>query len=100
MIILDEAEIINLAIQPKNQKQGFAKKLLEKFAKRVILIGVKKIFLEVSVRNDKAKKLYNSLGFEKIGNRKNYYKTKNGSVDAENHFISPKTLLNNMSKVF
>jgi len=35
--------------------------------------GVKKVFLEVSVDNIKAQRLYEKFEFKKIGERKDYY---------------------------
>lgn len=63
-----ESEIINLAVDPKYQGQGIAKELLQD-----ILNEAKTWLLEVRESNIKAKALYESLGFEVIAQRKQYY---------------------------
>ena len=41
--------------------------------------AVQQIFLEVNVENHPAISLYEKMGFQKTGVRKNYYKMKDGS---------------------
>ncbi len=98
-VVLEESEIIDLEIKKKYQNLGLAKHLLLNFAEKVKLYGVEKIFLEVSTENFSAKKLYYSLGFKKIGLRKNYYKVDNKFLDAENLYINTEKLINNTKKV-
>ena len=53
------------------------------------VMGSKKIILEVRITNKSAYKLYEKLGFEEIGTRKNYYRLPEGREDA---FVMSKSL--------
>lgn len=79
-IYQDEAELTNFAILPKEQNKHFGTKLLTFALKNLTGQGVKKITLEVSTQNEKAKKLYTNFGFKKVAIRKNFYE---GEVDAD-----------------
>ncbi len=78
-IVVDEAEILLIAIEPERQGVGFASHLLqgwlnaEKQKSRL-----KKISLEVAEDNMAAIKFYHSAHFEQVGLRKAYYKKANG----------------------
>ena len=48
----------------------------------MLAADVKTIFLEVRVSNFTAIRLYHNLGFEEIGNRRDYYQTEFGREDA------------------
>ena len=64
-----EAEIISIGIKEKFQNLGGAKLLI----KNVMNMGIKSIYLDVASNNEKAIKLYKSLGFKILQTRKNYY---------------------------
>jgi ribosomal-protein-alanine N-acetyltransferase len=50
---------------------------------RAAALGAKRIFLEVSEENPAAIALYASAGFERVGRRENYYRSKmKGAVAA------------------
>ena len=68
-----EMQIVNLAIKKAYQGQGRAKGLLKAALEWARRKGVKKVFLEVRERNLRAQRLYQSLGFQKVGCRKGYY---------------------------
>ena len=71
--VLDEGEIMNIAIHPSYQRQGIGQLILKELlleAKRRKLIAM---FLEVRVSNEAAKKLYAKQGFQNIDLRKAYY---------------------------
>ncbi|MCK5897603.1 MAG: ribosomal protein S18-alanine N-acetyltransferase [Methylococcales bacterium] len=76
-----EAHIINISIDPAMQGQGIGTKIM----KHLIKIAKKKaetLFLEVRPSNQTAIKLYDGLGFNEVGRRKNYYPAKTGREDA------------------
>ena len=78
----DEAHLLNICISPDHLRQGHAKALL---LDRINLLkekDVHTVFLEVRVSSKPAIALYESLGFERIGLRKGYYKTRDGKEDA------------------
>lgn len=67
-----EAHILNLCVSLKEQKQGIGRKILE----HLISIAKKEaeqMFLEVRPSNLGAIALYDSIGFNEIGVRKDYY---------------------------
>ena len=68
--IKDEAEIIKIGIDKSYQRKNYGFFLIQKMKG----IGIKRIFLEVSVDNIQAINFYLKNGFCKIGTRKNYYK--------------------------
>lgn len=68
--VLDEAELLLIATDPKHLKQGHAKALLQS---SILSLHVKAIFLELRASNVAAHKLYKTLGFKQISLRKNYY---------------------------
>lgn len=65
----DEAEILNLAIEPRFRRRGFARRLLEYALLRQPLT----LYLEVRASNAPARALYASLGFTEYGRRPAYY---------------------------
>ncbi|MDQ7090213.1 MAG: ribosomal protein S18-alanine N-acetyltransferase [Methylococcales bacterium] len=76
-----EAHIINISVDPLVQGQGIGQKMMQ----HLIAIARKKaetMFLEVRPSNLGAIKLYNSLGFNEVGRRKNYYPAESGREDA------------------
>lgn len=86
----DEAELTNFAVLPNAQNKHIGTKLLSFALTNLSKRGVKKITLEVSVQNLKAKKIYENFGFKKISLRKNFY---DGGIDAELMlFTAQKTL--------
>ena len=77
----DQAELQNFSIHQDYQNLGYGKRLLD-FAFQHLSRDVKQIFLEVRVSNFTAIRLYHNLGFEEIGNRRDYYQTEFGREDA------------------
>ncbi|AQS86018.1 ribosomal-protein-alanine N-acetyltransferase [Acetobacter aceti] len=71
--VLDEAEILTLAVVPEWRRHGIARKLLQRLEQELDQKQVRKLFLEVSTTNTPAKKLYTSTGFITAGIRKRYY---------------------------
>ena len=72
--IYDEAEIRYLSVHPSYQKKGLGKKLINQIIKECKNENIKRIFLEVSIKNKQALNFYKNSGFKTIDIRKNYYK--------------------------
>ncbi|MDR3001871.1 MAG: GNAT family N-acetyltransferase [Fibromonadaceae bacterium] len=70
----DEAELLYIAVEASERGKGLAKTLMERCHKELIAQGIKKFYLEVSETNISAVSLYKKLGYEKIAERKEYYK--------------------------
>lgn len=83
LVVLDQADILQLAVLPAYQRQGIACEFLSNELNNLIQNhGVQKFILEVRIDNQSAINLYLSLGFKKIGLRRNYYTIKDKTVDA------------------
>jgi len=81
--VLDQAEILTLAVDPKHRRQGIAVQLVAEFHRKARLRGADTAFLEVAADNFAAISLYKSKGYEQIGHRKNYYAAPNAQkIDA------------------
>lgn len=72
-VIMDEANITNIAILPEYQGNKFGEALLRNVMMFAKAIGAKTMSLEVRVTNIVAQNLYRKLGFQAGGIRKNYY---------------------------
>lgn len=71
--VLDEADLMNLAVDPTARRQGVARALLKSLMARLYDRGARSLTLDARVGNVPALALYAALGFEIVGRRKNYY---------------------------
>ncbi|KEI35607.1 ribosomal-protein-S18p-alanine acetyltransferase [Francisella sp. W12-1067] len=78
--ILDVAELLYICVDKNNQSAGLGYELLETGIQELKLKGIKELFLEVDVKNFKAIKLYEKIGFKCISRRKNYYVYRDGNI--------------------
>ncbi len=79
--VLDEAEVILVAVDRAARRQGTARALLCQALGQ--LDGVRQVFLEVASDNAAAIALYRGLGFTDVGRRRGYYARPGGqAVDA------------------
>ena len=72
-IVVDEAEIITIGVNPEKRRQGIASAMIGIIEKTIKNQGVKKIFLEVASNNIPGQKLYENCGFSSVGLRPKYY---------------------------
>ena len=72
--VIDEAELRNMAVDPAHQGQGVGIKLVAEGRRRLLKLGVKRIFLEVRASNITAQRLYFSTGFILHSRRRDYYR--------------------------
>lgn len=72
-ISYEEGNITNVAVAPQYRRQGIAAKIIDYILKLASEKGITKVFLEVRETNISAISLYEHLGFEKSGIRKNFY---------------------------
>lgn len=80
-IAVGEAHILNVSVDPAEQKQGIGRKMLENLID-VAQGKAETVFLEVRPSNPGAIALYEDMGFNEIGVRKGYYPAENGREDA------------------
>lgn len=73
-----DADLIEIWCAPNRRKQGLSYALLSNGIMQLNQLGILNLFLEVAIDNDAAISLYEKLGFEKIGVRKQYYARENG----------------------
>ena len=71
ILVADEAQIIDIFVEPEQRRQGLAEKKLRDWI--TSLSAGTKIILEVRTGNIPALKLYEKLGFTQLYVRKNYY---------------------------
>ena len=71
----DEGDITNVAVAKQCQNQGIGGMLTAELIHRTEEVGVSRLFLEVRVSNQPAIHLYQKMGFEQNGKRKNYYES-------------------------
>ena len=81
-IIMDEAEILSIAVSADHQKCGFGRGLLGYFLAYIATQDVKTVLLEVAADNVSALTLYHRHGFAEFGRRPSYYKRSDGYCDA------------------
>jgi ribosomal-protein-alanine N-acetyltransferase len=81
--IIDEAEILAIAVAPSVRRHGLARQLIERLVAELNSAPPCRLFLEVSVENKAAIALYRQAGFQQAGLRKGYYDAPNSAaVDA------------------
>ena len=88
-IVLDEAYIVNIAVLPEYRNKGYGYIITNELIKYCEENKFSFITLEVRVSNYTAINLYEKLGFEKVGIRKNFYTAPN-----ENAYIMTKFFKN------
>ncbi len=81
-IVLDEAEIITIAVHPHFRRQGIGTLLLDSTFRHLHHERTVKLFLEVEETNLSALNLYQRFQFQKIAKRPAYYPSKNSRIDA------------------
>lgn len=81
--IVDEAELLTLAVAPDARRTGMGRRLVQAFLAAAKARGATTAFLEVAADNAPAIALYHSAGFTESGRRRGYYHPPQGpAVDA------------------
>jgi ribosomal-protein-alanine N-acetyltransferase len=79
-IVIDEAEILSVAVAPSYRRKGLARRLLDLHLRRLAGVGARTVFLEVDEGNAPALRLYRRAGFREIGRRPGYYQHNDGAA--------------------
>lgn len=87
LYVLDEAEIPNVCVKASARQKGVGKQMMTVLIDEARKLGIAVLYLEVRESNMAARKLYEGLGFEENGIRKNFYEQ-----PAENAVLMSKTL--------
>ena len=69
----DESDVMNVAVHPDYRRRGIAESLIEVLIRELKNRGSHALMLEVRDSNEPAIALYEKLGFQQVGLRKNYY---------------------------
>lgn len=72
-VILDEAELLRIGVKPLFRNMKIGTTLLKTYLLDLKKMGIKRVYLEVSEKNEKAYNLYKKLGFNPVNIRKDYY---------------------------
>lgn len=84
-----ECHIMNLCVHPHHHGNGYGSLIMSDMLKIAGQSRTHMAFLEVRISNRRAHALYQHLGFNEIGVRKNYYPARWGREDA---YVLAKTL--------
>ncbi|RPE30095.1 ribosomal-protein-alanine N-acetyltransferase [Acinetobacter sp. BIGb0102] len=95
--VLDEANLLLMAIHPSQQGKGLGYTLLDDSIQQLKNNPIQ-IFLEVRESNTAAIRLYEKTGFHQIDLRKNYYPNPDGS--REHAVIMVKTCTDDFAALF
>lgn len=77
-----ESHILNLTVRPESQRQGIGAKLMRHFLQLARRHNADIVMLEVRPSNTPAVRLYEKMGFNEVGVRRNYYPADQGREDA------------------
>lgn len=72
--VLDETDMMNIAVHPDFRRRGLAQELITALIAALRERGSRCLTLEVRASNAPAKGLYEKMGFQQVGLRKNYYR--------------------------
>lgn len=72
--VADEGEIANIAVAPSASGIGVGRALLDAALREAALRDCSAVYLEVRDSNERARRLYESRGFEEVGRRRGYYR--------------------------
>ena len=75
--VADEAHITSVTVRKEYRGRGYGRVLTDFIVRAAVKENLTRAMLEVRVTNTTAQNLYKSLGFEKTGIRKGYYKKTN-----------------------
>jgi ribosomal-protein-alanine N-acetyltransferase len=77
-----ESHLLNLCVRPESRRQGIGGKLLLHLISLARRHNAEMMFLEVRPTNLAARGLYENMGFNELGSRRNYYPAERGREDA------------------
>lgn len=74
IVAADQAEILNLAVDPDHRRAGLSDALLKQACEEFQRLQLDAVYLEVRESNVAAIRLYEKHGFIRAGERKHYYR--------------------------
>ena len=89
---VDELHLLNITVSPKLRRLGIGIKMMNAIEGVAAQQNMPRIILEVRPSNAAALKLYQGLGYEQIGIRKNYYPVDAASGLREDALVLAKSI--------
>ena len=90
--VVDEAELLLLATVPAQRRRGVGATLLRALLAEAVAEGLVRMHLEVRAGNE-AVRLYTAGGFAKVGERRGYYRGRNGQLFDAHTYSRPLGLI-------
>ena len=81
-VAIGESHLLTLCVHPSVQREGYGRKVLSLLLERAKKLKAEVCFLEVRRSNIGAISLYESMGFNVVSERKNYYPNGGNNEDA------------------
>jgi len=76
---VDEVHLLNITVAPAQQRQGWARVMLDAITLWARGQGAAWLWLEVRVGNQRALEVYQAHGYRRVGLRKSYYPAARGA---------------------
>ncbi len=89
---VDELHLLNITVSPKLSGMGLGTRMMEAIEGVAAQQKMPRIILEVRPSNEPAVALYQKLGYEQIGLRKNYYPASPQSGSREDALVMAKSI--------
>lgn len=89
---VDELHLLNITVSPQLRKLGLGSRIMAAIEGVAAQQTMPRIILEVRPSNASALALYNKLGYERIGVRKNYYSATLGDGSREDAIVMAKSI--------
>ncbi|TVR49609.1 MAG: ribosomal-protein-alanine N-acetyltransferase [Rhodobacteraceae bacterium] len=74
-LVLDEAELLTLAVAPEARRAGLGRAVLSRGLEAMRSKGARRCYLEVAASNAPAIALYHATGFRECARRPGYYRS-------------------------
>ena len=86
----EDADILNVAVSPAARRRGIAAALMRELEARLLPKGAERITLEVRASNLPAIRLYEKLGYTRVGLRRGYYeKPREDALILQKKLVNP-----------
>jgi [ribosomal protein S18]-alanine N-acetyltransferase len=82
MLGVDEVHLLNITVDVRYQGQGWGRVMLDAISLWARSQHAHWVWLEVRTSNERAQQVYESYGYRRVGERKNYYPAELGREDA------------------
>ena len=77
---MDQADVALVAVHPNFRRKKIAESMINQLIEQLSRLGVNMFYLEVRVSNYPARRLYEKIGFNQVGIRKNYYENAEDAI--------------------